>query len=81
MRSASALQSSNLLSHSMLPLLVDSSLPKGRVLNQSNSGEAKTIGRMNGATIIKRKSWRRLWVGLGKDGEELDGATGHAQRV
>jgi hypothetical protein len=47
------LQGSNLLSHSMLPLLVSSNLPIGRRLSQNGSSEAKAIWRTKGGVVTK----------------------------
>jgi hypothetical protein len=64
--SASTLKSSNLLSHSMLPLLVSSSFPIGLGLSQNGSSEAKAIGRVKGTAVTKSIA-RRLRM-RSKDG-------------
>ena len=57
--SASTLQGSNLLSHSMLPLLVSGSLPIGHGLRQNGTSKAKAIRRTNGAMVTESITrWR-----------------------
>uniref|UniRef100_A0A0A9GTA5 Uncharacterized protein n=1 Tax=Arundo donax TaxID=35708 RepID=A0A0A9GTA5_ARUDO len=58
--SASTLQSSNLLSHGMLPLLVDGNLSVGHGLNKSSSCEAISLRKLKSATIMKIVPGSRL---------------------
>ena len=61
------LKGSNLLSHSMLPLLVSSSFPIGHGLSQNDSSEANAIRRTQGTVVTKSIARRRLRM-RAKDG-------------